>query len=107
MLVIYFIILIIIIISFLLISNKRESFENNNSRKVAFCFLIYDVINHEELWNNFFKNVDKNKYNIYIHYKVDIPLKYFNEYKIKNIMKTEWCGISLVQAQNLLLKVGL
>ena len=38
-------------------------------KKIAFCFLIYDIINHEELWNIFFQNVDTNKYNIYIHYK--------------------------------------
>ena len=50
-------------------------------KKVAFCFLIYDVINHEELWNIFFKNVDTNKYTIYIHYKFNKPLKYFEKYK--------------------------
>ena len=33
-------------------------------KKIAFCFLIYDIINHEELWNIFFKNIDTNKYNI-------------------------------------------
>ena len=24
-------------------------------KKIAFCFLIYDIINHEELWNIFLK----------------------------------------------------
>ena len=43
-------------------------------KKIAFCFLIYDTINHEELWNNFFKNVDPAKYNIYIHYKYNKQL---------------------------------
>jgi hypothetical protein len=38
----------------------------NNIMKIAFCFLIYDIINHEDLWNIFFANVDNNKYNIYI-----------------------------------------
>ena len=48
-------------------------------KKIAFCFLIYDIINHEELWNIFFKNVDANKYTIYIHYKFNKPLKYFEK----------------------------
>ena len=50
-------------------------------KKLGFCFLIYDKINLEELWNIFFKNIYKKKYNIYIHYKIDVPLKYFEEYK--------------------------
>ena len=38
-------------------------------KKIAFCFLIYDTINQEEVWNNFFKGIDPKKYTIYIHYK--------------------------------------
>ena len=40
-------------------------------KKIAFLFLIYDIINFEDIWNIFFLNVDTNKYNIYIHYKHD------------------------------------
>ena len=54
-------------------------------KKIAFCFLIYDTINHEDLWFLFFKNVNKDKYNIYIHYKDNKPLKYFEEYKLNII----------------------
>jgi hypothetical protein len=71
-------------------------------KKIAFCFLIYDIINHEELWNIFFKNIDTDKYNIYIHYKTNVPLKYFEKYKLNNCIHTEWGHISLVQAQNIL-----
>ena len=52
--------------------------------KIAFCFLVYDNIVNEELWKIFFDNVNTNKYHIYIHYKVNKPLKYFNRYKIIN-----------------------
>jgi hypothetical protein len=76
-------------------------------KKIAFCFLIYDTINHEEIWYRFFKNIDTNKYSIYIHYKTDKPLIYFNKYKLNNCIDTEWGKISLVEAQNLLLKEGL
>ena len=69
-------------------------------KKIAFCFLIYDEILNEEIWNEFFKNVDTNKYSIYIHYKVNKPLKYFEKYKLSqsNILLTKYSDISLVYA---------
>jgi hypothetical protein len=73
-------------------------------RKLAFCFLINDIINHEELWHIFFKNVDTNKYNIYIHYKSNEPLTYFEKYKVTSTIATSWGDISLVKAQNILLQ---
>lgn len=76
-------------------------------KKIAFCFLIYDIINHEDIWNIFFKNVDKNKYNIYIHYKENTPLKYFDQYKLTECVETSHGTISLILAQNLLLKKAL
>ena len=76
-------------------------------KKIAFCFLIYDIINHEDLWYIYFRNINKNKYNIYIHYKTDKPLLYFEKYKIKNPIPTEYAHISLVKATNLLLTEAL
>lgn len=76
-------------------------------KKIAFCFLIYDIINHEDLWNIFFNNVNKNKYNIYIHYKTDKKLKYFEEFKLNSCIKTKYADISLVMAQNILLEEAL
>lgn len=76
-------------------------------KKVAFLFLIYDLFNLEELWSLFFKNVDKCKYTIYIHFKNNSPLKYFEEYKLQNCIKTAYADISLVCAQNLLLQEAL
>jgi len=76
-------------------------------KKIAFCFLIYDQIIHEEFWNLFFKNIDKNKYNIYIHYKNNKPLKFFDNYKVDNCIETSWGDTSIVKAQNILLKKGL
>jgi hypothetical protein len=72
--------------------------------KIAFCFLIYDEINLEELWYLFFKNIDKNKYNIYIHYKFNKPLKYFEEYKLTECVNTKYAHVSLIHAHNLLFK---
>ena len=41
---------------------------------LGFCFLIYDIINHEKLWYYWLKNIDTKKYRIYIHYKNDVEL---------------------------------
>ena len=60
------------------------------------CFLIYDKINHEELWYNWLKNVDKKKYKIYIHYKTDKKLKYFEKYKLDNCIETKYGNITLL-----------
>ena len=77
--------------------------------KLAFLFLIYDVINHENIWFQFFNGISKNKYNIYIHYKTNEQLEFFNEYKInKNkIINTKYADISIVKAQNVLIKEAL
>ena len=77
-----------------------------DNKKIAFCFLIYHTINHEELWKKFFDGVDKNKYNIYIHHKANVPLKYFEKHKLHNCVDTEWGKISLVKASNLLFKTA-
>ena len=75
-------------------------------KKIGFCFLIYDIIENEELWNLFFKNVDKNKYKIYIHFKVDKPLKYFEDFKLKNCIETEYGHVSLIHSHNLLFRTA-
>jgi len=84
-------------------ADKENIPETPEEKKIALCFLIYDKINHEELWNNFLKNVDRNKYNIYIHYKTNKPLKYFEKNKIDNCIETSWGDVSIVVAQNILL----
>ena len=89
------------------VCNKRDNFKESTPKVLGFCFLIYDKINHEELWYNWLKNVDKKKYKIYIHYKNDIKLKYFEKYKLDNCIETKWGDISLVKAQNLLIKASI
>jgi hypothetical protein len=75
--------------------------------KIAFCFLIYDSINHEDLWNDFFHAADKESYSIYIHSKLNRPLKYLDDYKISKHIKTKWGDITIVKAQCLLLEEAL
>ena len=75
-------------------------------KKIAFCFLIYDEIVNEELWNIFFNNIDKEMYNIYIHYKTDVPLKYFEKYKLlqSECINTNYGDYTLALAFNVLLR---
>jgi hypothetical protein len=76
-------------------------------KKIAFCFLIYDEINHEELWNMFFQDIDTNKYSIYIHYKTNKTLKYFEQHKLANCIETKYCDVTIIHAHNLLFKKAL
>jgi hypothetical protein len=71
-------------------------------KKIAFCFLIYDEIAHEELWNDFFKSAPEGSYSIYVHYKENKPLKYFEQYKLKECIPTVHAHVSLIHAYNLL-----
>lgn len=101
-------ILIIILLLLKLLSFRKKKYietytNNNKSKKIALCFLIYDKINHEQIWYNWLKNIDKNKYTIYIHYKENKPLKYFEKYKIDSI-DTCWGCLSIVLAQNKILQ---
>jgi hypothetical protein len=73
-------------------------------KKIAFCFLIYDQINNEELWDLFFKNIDSNKYTIYIHFKTQKPLKYFEKYKITNCIETKYENQTIPLAYNVLFR---
>ena len=77
--------------------------------KIAYLFLIYDIINHENIWFQFFNGISKNKYNIYIHYKTDDRLEFFNDYKlnINKTINTKYADISIVKAQNILIKEAL
>ena len=76
--------------------NKRKSKKQKggNFKKIAFCFLIYDEIVHEDIWNNFFKKVDKSRYSIYIHYKNNKKLKFFEDNKLKNCIETGYGDIT-------------
>lgn len=72
------------------------------TKRLAFLFLIYDEIEHEELWHRWFAGVDPVKYTIYIHHKVEKPLKYFEDRRLPQCIPTRYADISLVYAHNLL-----
>jgi hypothetical protein len=73
-------------------------------KKLAFCFLIYEEIECEELWHEFLKGVNHSRFNIYIHYKDNKPLKYFERYKLERCIDTIYGEFSVVAATNVLLE---
>ena len=77
-------------------------------KKLAFLFLIYDEINNEDVWHSFFEHADPNKYCIYIHYKTQNPLKWFESCKLKNCIETKYViDTSIAKAHNLLIAEAL
>jgi hypothetical protein len=72
-------------------------------RKIAFLFLVYDQINHEDLWKLFFDQDTSNRHTIHIHQKTPHRLVHYNAHVLPDPVDTRWGNISLVWAQNLLL----
>jgi len=79
--------------------------------KIFFLFMIYDIIEKEDLWYEFFKDADTTKYNIIIHAKDNSKVKFSNDFFTKFLhhtnYPTEWGTFSLVYMQNRLLKESL
>lgn len=74
---------------------------------IIFCFLTYNDIIPIKYWNNFFNNIDTNKYKVFIHSKYDINFSIYNfpVNIIKNNVKTlNKCDITIVRATLQLLK---
>lgn len=102
----------LILLCYLLVTTQisyKETFvsSENPPKKIAFCFMIYDKIANQDIWEQFFKHVDTDKYTIFIHYKEDSDLGWFNNYKISDSVETCWGCYSLVTAQLVLAKHAL
>ena len=81
--------------------------------KIAFLFLIYDCIHHEDLWEAFFRTAETpEQFTLYVHAKSreGAPLAAFFEschLPHDEIVQTEYAEISLVHAMNALLTAAL
>lgn len=75
---------------------------------IAFCFLLYDKVEHGELWESFFIPEHENHYNIYSHLKEvnNNTQQWIKENAIKSI-PTAWGDFSLLKASMLLFKEAL
>jgi len=79
--------------------------------KLAFLFMIYDCLEKEDLWFEFFNNAPSDKYTIYIHGKDKNNIKFkndfFNKFIIEENYETMWGDFSLVYLQNKLIEYAL
>ena len=78
--------------------------------KIAFCFLTYDHVIREDIWNAFFKNANPVKYKIVVHPKH--PHFIYNQSLFKNnivskTVDTKWGTFSLIKAQKVLIDESL
>lgn len=76
--------------------------------EIAFCFLIYDKIDHRKIWEKFFdQDIDKTA-NIYAHIKqvtYRTP-KWIKEKGVETVY-TAWCDVGLVHAFNQMIRQAL
>lgn len=77
-------------------------------KKIAFLFLIYDTILNEDIWHLFFQHADPKKYVIYVHYKTQKTLKWFEHCKLKNCIPTNYViDTTIAKAHNILIEEAL
>ena len=80
------------------------------NNKIAFCFLLYDSVKHNQQWVKFFKGdrYPVTSYSIYSHLKMvtENTPAWISRHKIKSI-KTGWCEENLVFAWIKLLRKAL
>jgi galactoside 2-L-fucosyltransferase 1/2 len=91
--------------------NKHELYNklSDTKSKVAFCFLLYDSIQHLNIWETFFnEDPNKNSHNIYSHLKTvtDNTPKWVKQAKVRTV-RTDWCGEGLINAFAQMLKKAL
>jgi len=75
---------------------------------VAFCFLVYDSVQHAKNWEDLFEGAHESSYTVYAHAKSTSrkTQPWLKKAAIKTVA-TEWCGIGLVRAHVALLRRAL
>lgn len=53
-------------------------------KKNVFLLLIYDKVNSERLWRNYVREVNNDRYSIYVHWKYDKKLSYLDQFRLAN-----------------------
>ena len=79
----------------------QDYYEPITPKKIAYCFLLYDTVKHNKIWEKYF-NQDKfpvKSYSIYSHLKSisEKTPEWIKKNKIRTI-KTEWCEENLVHS---------
>ena len=77
-------------------------------KKIAFCFLLYDKLNHGEIWENFLDQDNDDTHTVYAHIKktTSKTQNWLKKHKVKPV-STDYCSVSLVYAWIRLLEKAL
>lgn len=70
-------------------------------KKIAFCFMTYSCIDHEDIWRSWFNGIEKDKYALYItqsHPDKKTPVRYFKDNIIPS-RETKYYNKSIVGCQ--------
>lgn len=75
---------------------------------IAFCFLVYDSIEHNKIWESFFAGDHTETANIYSHIKEvsGKTTEWLLKGKVRTV-KTDWCSEGLIYAFNSMLRKAL
>ena len=85
-----------------------QTLGKRGKKKIAFCFLLYDTIQHLDIWEKFFEQDYDGTGNIYAHIKTvtnKTPVWIKNS-KVRTV-GTNWCGEGLIYAFVQMLKKSL
>jgi len=83
--------------------------EKKTKPKIAFCFLTYNNLTHENIWAKFFKQDNTQKlFTLYSHIKKvsSTTPKWLKKHAVRTA-STDWCGENLVWAWIKMLKAAL
>jgi hypothetical protein len=77
-------------------------------KQIAFCFLLYDSVQHKNLWEKFFNQDYDGTSTLYAHFKTvtNKSPDWLIPHRVKSV-STNWCGEGLIYAFNQMLKKGL
>jgi hypothetical protein len=67
--------------------------------KIAFCFLSYGDIEHQNVWSRFFESATSDKYAIFLHRADELTVSTLPGCTVISPIKTAWGTFSLLQAQ--------
>ena len=88
--------------------SRRHSSKRSGKTKIAFCFLLYDTIQHLDIWENFFSQDIDGSSMVYSHLKTvtNKTPGWVKKAKVPTV-ETNWCGEGLINAFVRMLKKAL
>lgn len=87
---------------------SKRSRKPHQKKQIAFCFLLYDTIQHLDIWENFFNQDHNGTSTIYSHLKsvTNKTPNWIKKTKVRTV-STNWCGEGLIHAFVQMLKKAL